>query len=170
MGLDSARPLRESGVRIIGLGHHHHHHHRPHGPVETLIRVHAHSLKLARRHHFVNKVCHVCPGVVCPVLDAGQFRILLNEARREIDRLRRQCDGIPCCSVPPLNDQDCYRPNDSLSAELAKAPLHRKSYAMPIGDVGRSRLNESAGRVQCAHEIHSYLAVSNLGTLLDVLG
>ena len=167
---DSARLLRKCGVRIQDGFHPIHHHHRhPRGPVETLIRVHAHSLKLARLHRLCDHTSHHCPGRDCHVADVGQFRIILNAARREIEELRRQC-GVhwkPLIEPPGVSPRFI---DANPGAELANPPRHRKAYAMPPVDHGRSVARVESAPMRLAQQYLSYRAVTNLGTLMDVLG
>ena len=103
--------------------------------------------------------------------DEGNRRIRLDEAQREIDRLRRQVDRVDLCSTATTTSY--ARPADGdpprgLSADLASPTQRRRSYAVTaVGDI-RDVVRISPLMVQSPHVNH-VATVTNLGTRLDVL-
>ena len=131
-------------------------------PVERLIRVHAESLATALRNRQASETAPASREC-----DAGQCRIVLNAARREIDRLRR---GL----VQPAQ-ADMFQPSPHRLAHdvppdpKASPPSDRKSYAPdPLGKPTEFRDVTPPDPAEIVRVVN-YFHVTNLGTLLDVL-
>ncbi|MHC4108870.1 MAG: hypothetical protein ACYSTY_12370 [Planctomycetota bacterium] len=94
--------------------------------------------------------------------DPGQCRILLNDARRTIDRLRRGIDriGEPDQRVIVEVQPPQHEPPAAL-------PPARKPYA--VDPVGKPNTPRPAPPPESGGTIVSGLHVTNVGTLLDTL-
>ena len=131
-------------------------------PVERLIRVHTESLATAMRNRQARQAAPASQEC-----DARRCRIVLNAARREIDRLRRgviqpaQADSFQ----PSLRSMGVDTPPDP----LASPPTGRMSYAPdPLGKPSDFRDVTPPDPAEIVRAMN-YFHVTNLGTLLDVL-
>ena len=114
-----------------------------------------------------------CPPPCCKSqpCDRGGCRILLNEARREIDRLRRQIDRLDLCS--PLQpsrggNKDSESMACKLSADLASPFQRRRTYAVAaVGDI--RNVQQPLATTRESPHANRVPNVTNLGTCLDVL-
>lgn len=143
----------------------------PKGGIERLIRVHAKSLALARKL----RECDVA-APACRELDAGQCRIIINDLRREIDRLRRGIDPNPPFWIATRRQP--REPQSITSSEPAARALEftqrasgksiRKSYAAPaLGD--RAAIGQLFGfNSQPAQTPSSHLRKA-AGNVIDLL-
>ena len=125
---------------------------------------HAHAaLRIHRLRH------QTCDDRVpaCREADAGQCRIIVNALRREIDRLIRQGYG-ECGIVNSLRVEAASHTDiDTETFGLSVPPRHRKVYAMPTA--ATSDCHRQSPPPQ-SRFVNAHLQVTNLGTLLDVLG
>ncbi|UCD75702.1 MAG: hypothetical protein JSV91_02070 [Phycisphaerales bacterium] len=144
-------------------------------PGDRVIRLHAASLaKAAEARRAANDVA---AAGSCRWMDAGQCRILLNEARREIDRLRRGEDradlSLTAWRIRELEAELAARRQDDdenmAPDPSASPPKQRMAYANdPIGKIPPPEAKVPSPPAPTI-EIASYFHVTNLGTLLDAL-
>jgi len=103
------------------------------------------------------------------ICDGGQCRIWLNEAQREIDRLR---NGL---AVPPSDASAPAQPDrhfhDTFErSESAPGPSTALIYSPPaIGDASQISWRESPPPPMPPQPFHNHFHVTNLATLIDVL-
>jgi len=140
-----------------------HHHYCSHGPVDRLIDAHQRSLALARCAQSEQASPASCEA------DATQCRVVINALRREIDRLQA---GIVqrydlATDRADLNSFRCESP--TTVAATPSTDFSRQSiFGVPaLSDVGGCSPSDSVSMP--SNEIQSWLRVTNLGTLLDVL-
>lgn len=144
--------------------------------MQRLIQVHQNSLNESQRNRLCHARCEVAPA--CREADAFQCRVVINAARREIDVLQRE-SGQLCNSLQwerwysafCLQNQSSNV--DTLMAGLPSAspPVDRKAYAMPLMDASiPSPSSNPEPLARCINPMNGHLQVTNLGTLLDVLG
>ena len=145
--------------------------------VGRVIRIHASSLARAKHCH-----CNTATAPACREADAGQFRIILDAARREIERLRRHLTPTPYSQSIRRGCPPCgWRSVDaayaaglfgaraaSLGSSAASATTHaRKDYAPPaVGDI--AAVEAAAKQAAASSPIENYQRITNFGTALDV--
>ncbi|MHC4413847.1 MAG: hypothetical protein ACYS0G_01045 [Planctomycetota bacterium] len=135
-------------------------------PLERLIRVHTESLATAMRNRQAREAASVAREC-----DARQGRIVLNAARREIDRLRRGLFRAAEAALlrQPVREILIDAPSDPAPEPRASPPAERKSYApAPIGQptvFPDATPPDPSEVVRVVNPFH----VTNLGTLLDIL-
>jgi hypothetical protein len=126
-------------------------------------------------HHHDPHPCH-SPSLPLPTppCHSVECRFLINDARGEIERLRRQLAGleshltlrVASAAAAPAESRDCERP--SLAVDLSIAKAARRAYAVtPIGEVHLSPREVSEVVPPLPLQLHT--VVTNLGSLLDVL-
>jgi hypothetical protein len=109
-----------------------------------------------------------CHGSRQGVADGRQCRIWLNEARREIDRLRGSLarPPVPRCDTVQIGPA---WPDTDTCPEVSRSDSARSIYAPPpLGDVSNFQPRELPPPPQVPH-VANYFHVTNLGSLLDVL-
>lgn len=126
------------------------------------------------RHH-VPHPCHSQSNPLpTPPCHSVECRFLINDARGEIERLRRQLAGLESnltlrtatAAPAPTDSRVCERP--SLAVDLSIAKAARRAYAVtPIGEVPMRPLEVSDIASPPPLQLHT--VVTNLGSLLDVL-
>ena len=123
----------------------------------------------------VPRVVEPCQASCSAGRDDRQCRIWLNEARREIDRLRQgldtppaeRCDAVHLSNQPPPAEQ---AGGDAPAADGFRRCPSRRLYAPPaLGDVSAMTASLPPAPPPAPTPLASYLHVTNLGTLLDLL-
>lgn len=121
---------------------------------------------------------HPCAPPVAPqnaCSDSTVCRFLINDARSEIDRLRRQLAGLEAsfffrtvAATPPIAEaRDAERPSLAVDFSIAKAA--RRAYAVAaIGEVPPPPPS-AAPVIPQPYSLQLHTVVTNLGSLLDVL-
>jgi hypothetical protein len=143
-------------------------HHSP-AAFRSLMRAVEHS-----RHHHPHPCHSPSDSLPIPPCDSVECRFLINDARGEIERLRRQLAGLESSltlrtvtpTAAPTDSRACERP--SLAVDLTTATAARRAYAVsPIGEVRLS--TREATEVAPPQPLQLHTVVTNLGCLLDVL-
>ena len=138
------------------------HHHSFHGPVDRLMHVHQRSLALTG--------CDPCESAAIASCesDSTRCRVLVNAMLREIDRLesgivQRYNHG------PDRIDLSSWSCESSMSvASTPPVAEHRNSiYGVPA--LGELAPDQTSRAIPADDVVVSWLRVTNLGTLLDVL-